>query len=86
MCREQPRRCEEKIPARGRTPSPREHGTEREGRSSLGHGAGASLAVQGFRLHTSNAEGSGSIPGQGTKTPHATLRGQKVEEKKRTRG
>ena len=33
---------------------------------------GPSLAVQGLRLHTSNTEGAGSIPGQGTKIPHAT--------------
>ena len=30
-----------------------------------------SLAVQLFRLHASNAGGVGSIPGQGTKIPHA---------------
>ena len=33
---------------------------------------GASLVVQ----HASTAEGMGSIPGQGTKIPHAVRRGQ----------
>ena len=28
------------------------------------------------RLHASNARGMGSIPGRGTKIPHATWRGQ----------
>ena len=32
---------------------------------------GTSLAVQGLRLHSSTAWGVGSIPGQGTKMPHA---------------
>lgn len=31
---------------------------------------GTSLGVQWFRLHISNAGGSGSIPGQGTTIPH----------------
>ena len=35
-------------------------------------GEGNSLAVQWLRLHTSNTEGIGLIPGQGTKTPHST--------------
>ena len=34
-------------------------------------GAGTSLAVQWLRLHTSTAGVTGSIPGQGTKIPHA---------------
>ena len=38
--------------------------------------AGTSLAVQWLRLHASNAGGEGSTPGQGTKIPHATWRGQ----------
>ena len=33
---------------------------------------GTSLAVQWLRLCTPNAGGMGSIPGQGTKIPHAT--------------
>ena len=37
---------------------------------------GTSLAVQWLRLHTPNVGGTGSIPGQGTKVPHATQRGQ----------
>ena len=32
---------------------------------------GTSLAVQWLGFHTSTAEGTGSIPGQGIKTPHA---------------
>ena len=34
---------------------------------------GISLAVQWLRLHTSNAGGVGSIPGQGSNIPHATV-------------
>ena len=30
--------------------------------------------------HTSNAQGVGSIPGQGTKIPHAVQHGQKINE------
>ena len=33
---------------------------------------GTSLVAQWLRLCASNADGVGSIPGQGTKTPHAT--------------
>ena len=33
--------------------------------------AGPSLAFQRLRLHASTAGGTGSIPGQGTKIPHA---------------
>ena len=32
---------------------------------------GTSLVVQWLRLHVSNVGGMGSIPGQGTKIPHA---------------
>ena len=35
-----------------------------------------SLAVQWLRLHASNAEGAGSIPGQGTKITHDSLQSQ----------
>ena len=37
---------------------------------------GASLAVQCLRLRASTAGGAGSIPGQGTKIPHAAWHGQ----------
>ena len=33
--------------------------------------SGTSLVVQWLRLHALNAGGPGSIPGQGTKIPHA---------------
>ena len=33
---------------------------------------GTSLAVQWLRIHASTAEGAGSVPGWGTKIPHAT--------------
>ena len=36
-----------------------------------------SLVVQWLRLHASTAGGTGSIPGQGTKIPHATQSSQK---------
>ena len=36
---------------------------------------GTSLAVQGLRLHSSTAGDTGSIPGQGSKIPHALCRG-----------
>ena len=42
---------------------------------------GTSLAVQWFRLCTSNAGGTGSIPGRGTKIPYAARRGQKINLK-----
>ena len=38
---------------------------------------GTSLVVQWLRLHTSTANSTGSIPGQGTKIPHAVLCNQK---------
>ena len=47
-------------------------------------GTGTSLVVQWLRLHTSNAEGVGSIPGWGTKIPHATQWGQKKKKPKET--
>ena len=37
-----------------------------------------SLAVRWLRHCASNAGGGGSNPGQGTKIPHATQRGQKI--------
>ena len=39
---------------------------------------GTSLMVQWLRLRSSNAEGVGSIPGQGTKTPHTVQHSQKL--------
>ena len=41
--------------------------------------AGTSLAVQWLRLYTPNAQGMGSIPGWGTRVPHAAWCGQKRE-------
>ena len=38
---------------------------------------GTPPAVKWLGLCTSNAGGLGSIPGQGTRIPHATLHGQK---------
>ena len=46
---------------------------------------GTSLAVQWLRLRASTARGMGSIPGQGTKIPHATWHGQKIKKKKKRR-
>ena len=42
---------------------------------------GTSLAVQWLGLCASVAGGMGSIPGQGTKIPHATRYGQKKKKK-----
>ena len=42
---------------------------------------GTFLVVQWLRLHASTAEGLGSIPGQGTKIPHAVWYGQKKNMK-----
>ena len=36
-----------------------------------------SLVAKWLRLHSSNAGGTGSIPGRGTKIPHDMRRGQK---------
>ena len=41
--------------------------------------------VQWLRLHTFNARGTGSIPGQGTKIPHTSWHSQKIKHKKRTK-
>ena len=43
---------------------------------------GTSLVVKWLRLHTSNAGAAGSIPGRGTKIPHALRHGQKNKIKK----
>ena len=37
---------------------------------------GTSLVVQWLRLHAPNTGGLGSIPGQGTKIPHASTKPQ----------
>ena len=42
-----------------------------------------SLVVQWLRLHTSNAGGAGSIPGQRTKIPYTTQCSQKLKKKKK---
>ena len=39
---------------------------------------GTSVVVQWLRLHAANAGDLGSIPGQGTKIPHAAQCGQKI--------
>ena len=41
---------------------------------------GTSLVVQWLRLCAPNAGGVGSIPGKGTKIPHATQHGQKINK------
>ena len=41
-----------------------------------------SLVVQWLRLCTSKAGATGSIPGWGTKIPHATWHGQNIKKKK----
>ena len=47
------------------------------------HSPRTSLAVQGLRLPVSTAGGTGLIPGQGTKIPHAAWPGQrKTKERK----
>lgn len=40
---------------------------------------GTSLVDQGLRLHTSNAGGTDSILGQGTKIPYATQHDPKIQ-------
>ena len=42
-----------------------------------------SLAVQWLRLFAFTAEHPGSIPGRGTKIPHATQHSQKKKERER---
>ena len=44
---------------------------------------GTSLVVQQLRVHASNAEGMGLIPGWGTKIPQAEQWGQKKRERER---
>ena len=47
--------------------------------------SGTSLAVRWLRHRSSTAGGTGSIPGQGTKIPHAAQHGQKIEKRKKKR-
>ena len=42
---------------------------------------GNSLVIQWLGFHASIAEGTGSIPGQGTKSPQATWHGQNKNQK-----
>ena len=51
--------------------------------SAKKHEAGTSLVVQWLELLTSNAGGRGSVPGRGTRTPHAARRGQNIKKKKK---
>ena len=44
---------------------------------------GTSLVVQWLRLHAHKAGGAGSIPGWGTKIPHAAWNIQKITKKKK---
>ena len=41
---------------------------------------GTSLVIQWLRLCASNAGATRSIPGQGTKIPHAAWSGQKIKQ------
>ena len=47
--------------------------------------SGNSLAVQWLGLCTFTAEGTGSIPGRGTKIPQATWHGQKQQQQRKKR-
>ena len=51
-------------------------------RATRSHRRGTSLVVQLLTLCTSTAQGVGSIPGWGTKTPHVTGHGQKIKQNK----
>ena len=42
--------------------------------------AGTCLVVQWLRLHASNVRGTDSIPGQGTKIPHAVKQKKKYKK------
>ena len=42
---------------------------------------GTFLAVQWLRFYASSSGGTGSVPGQGTKIPHATQHGKKKKKK-----
>ena len=49
-------------------------------------GTETSLAVPRFRLPTSTAEGTGSIPGQGTKIPTSNMPGSQKKKKEKKTG
>ena len=53
--------------------------------TSLKGRRGTCLVVQTLRLYASTAGGSGLIPGGGTKSPHAVLRGTTKKKKKKKR-
>ena len=55
---------------------------KRQQRLSREKNEGASLLVQWLRLHATSAGGTGSIPGQGTKIPHAACCSQKIRFQK----
>ena len=44
---------------------------------------GTSLVVQWLRLHASNAGGTGSVPGKGTKIPHVVRCGKKKKKNRK---
>ena len=44
---------------------------------SIENNMGNSLVVQWLGLHASTAGGTGSIPGRGTRIPHATVKKKK---------
>ena len=46
---------------------------------------GTTLAAQWLGLCASNARGAGSVPGQGTKIPHAAHRSQKKKNMSKSR-
>ena len=52
----------------------------------LQEGQGTSLVVHGFILRAASAGTEGSIPGQGTKIPHAMQCGQNIRGKKEELG
>ena len=54
----------------------------RSKRKCFRNGRGTSLAAQWLRLCTSTAGDMGSIPGGGTKIPHAAPHGQKTKQNK----
>ena len=48
-----------------------------------GRVVGDFVVVWWLTLHSSNAGGMGSIPGQGIKIPHAVQHGQEIKKKKK---
>ena len=73
----QTQRCERKIMLlKERVQAMRRHLRKKFKR----RGGGTCLVVQWLRLHTTTAVGTGSIPGWGTKIPHAVRQGQKKKK------